>query len=36
MNSSFNIPMEHPENPVSELAAEREAHACTRARLKRT
>jgi hemerythrin len=34
MISSFDIPMENPEDAASELAAEREAHAGTRARLK--
>ena len=34
MSHSFDIPEENPENALSELAAEREAHAGTRARLK--
>lgn len=34
MISSFDIPRDNPEDAVAELAAEREAHAGTRARLK--
>lgn len=34
MSSSFDIPEDHPADSQSELAAEREAHAGTRARLK--
>jgi hemerythrin len=34
MSSSFDIPEEEPDDALSELAAEREAHAGTRARLK--
>jgi hemerythrin len=34
MSSSFDVPESKPEDAVAELAAEREAHAGTRARLK--